>query len=43
LQVLDRSDRRCEQLGHLFADTQDMIFPGRGINYPIALEGALTV
>ena len=24
-----------------FADTQDVIFLGRGINYPIALEGAL--
>ena len=34
-------DRRCEQLAHLFADTQDVIFLGRGINYPIALEGAL--
>ncbi|SBO43968.1 glutamine--fructose-6-phosphate transaminase (isomerizing) [Cyanobium sp. NIES-981] len=34
-------DQRCESLAHLFADTQDMIFLGRGINYPIALEGAL--
>ena len=25
----------------LFAETQDVIFLGRGINYPIALEGAL--
>jgi len=38
---VDDHDRRCEQLGHLFADTQDVIFLGRGINYPIALEGAL--
>ena len=40
-QLVDDHDRRCEQLAHLFADTQDVIFLGRGINYPIALEGAL--
>ena len=40
-ELVDDHDRRCEQLAHLFADTQDMIFLGRGINYPIALEGAL--
>ena len=34
-------DQRSEQLAHRFADTQDVIFLGRGINYPIALEGAL--
>jgi glutamine---fructose-6-phosphate transaminase (isomerizing) len=34
-------DQRCGQLAHLFADTQDVIFLGRGINFPIALEGAL--
>ena len=34
-------DRRCAELAHLFADTQDVIFLGRGINYPIAMEGAL--
>jgi len=39
--LVDDHDRRCEQLAHLFADTQDVIFLGRGINYPIALEGAL--
>jgi hypothetical protein len=38
---VDDHDRRCEQLTHLFADTQDVIFLGRGINFPIALEGAL--
>jgi glucosamine--fructose-6-phosphate aminotransferase (isomerizing) len=41
LALVDDHDRRCEQLAHLFADTQDVIFLGRGINYPIALEGAL--
>jgi len=40
-QLVDDHDQRCEQLAHLFADTQDVIFLGRGINYPIALEGAL--
>ena len=40
-ELVDDHDRRCEQLAHLFADTQDVIFLGRGINYPIALEGAL--
>jgi glucosamine--fructose-6-phosphate aminotransferase (isomerizing) len=34
-------DRRCEGLAHRFVDTRDVIFLGRGINYPIALEGAL--
>jgi glucosamine--fructose-6-phosphate aminotransferase (isomerizing) len=38
--VLDH-DQRCADLAHLFTDTQDVIFLGRGINYPIALEGAL--
>ena len=40
-ELVNDHDRRCEQLAHLFADTQDVIFLGRGINYPIALEGAL--
>ncbi len=39
--LVDDHDRRCEQMVHLFADTQDVVFLGRGINYPIALEGAL--
>ena len=39
--LVDDHDRRCEQLAHLFADTQDVIFLGRGVNFPIALEGAL--
>jgi glucosamine--fructose-6-phosphate aminotransferase (isomerizing) len=34
-------DRRCEALALRFVDTRDVIFLGRGINYPIALEGAL--
>ncbi len=34
-------DQMSEDLAHRFAETQDVIFLGRGINYPIALEGAL--
>ncbi|MCU0529910.1 MAG: glutamine--fructose-6-phosphate transaminase (isomerizing) [Cyanobium sp. Prado107] len=38
--VLDH-DQRSEALAHQFESTQDVIFLGRGINFPIALEGAL--
>ncbi|MFO7628494.1 MAG: glutamine--fructose-6-phosphate transaminase (isomerizing) [Prochlorococcaceae cyanobacterium] len=38
--VIDH-DQRCAELALQFADTQDVIFLGRGINYPIAMEGAL--
>ena len=34
-------DQRSEALAHRFVETKDVIFLGRGINYPIALEGAL--
>jgi glucosamine--fructose-6-phosphate aminotransferase (isomerizing) len=40
-ELVEDHDRRCADLAHLFADTQDVIFLGRGINYPIAMEGAL--
>ncbi len=39
--LVEDHDRRCAALAHLFSDTQDVIFLGRGINYPIAMEGAL--
>ena len=39
--LVDLHDQRCEALAHRFAETRDLIFLGRGINYPIALEGAL--
>jgi glucosamine--fructose-6-phosphate aminotransferase (isomerizing) len=39
--LVDDHDQRCADMAHLFADTQDVIFLGRGINYPIAMEGAL--
>ena len=40
-QLVEDHDQRCAELAHLFAETQDVIFLGRGINYPIAMEGAL--
>lgn len=39
--ILESQERYIEELAHGFADTKDFIFLGRGINYPIALEGAL--
>lgn len=39
--ILESQERYIEELAHGFNDTQDFIFIGRGINYPIALEGAL--
>ena len=40
-QVLHVMDQYCADLAHGFAETKDVIYLGRGINYPIALEGAL--
>ncbi|MBX2862929.1 MAG: glutamine--fructose-6-phosphate transaminase (isomerizing) [Leptolyngbyaceae cyanobacterium MAG.088] len=40
-QVIEKQEDYTEELAHSFTDTQDFIFIGRGINYPIALEGAL--
>ncbi|NET38425.1 MAG: glutamine--fructose-6-phosphate transaminase (isomerizing) [Cyanothece sp. SIO1E1] len=39
--VLEHQEHHIEELAHNFVDTQDFIFLGRGINFPIALEGAL--
>ncbi len=39
--ILEVQERYVEQLAHEFVETQDFIFIGRGINFPIALEGAL--
>jgi glucosamine--fructose-6-phosphate aminotransferase (isomerizing) len=33
----------CEDLARVYCDAQDFLFLGRGIHYPIALEGALKV
>lgn len=40
-QILDSQETKIEELAHQFSETQDFIFIGRGINFPIALEGAL--
>lgn len=39
--ILATQEASIEHLAHDFTDTQDVIFIGRGINFPIALEGAL--
>ena len=39
--LIKRHDALSKKIAHLFVDTKDVIFLGRGINYPIALEGAL--
>lgn len=40
-QILESTEKYIEELAHQFVETQDFIFIGRGINFPIALEGAL--
>ncbi|XDE62434.1 glutamine--fructose-6-phosphate transaminase (isomerizing) [Arthrospira platensis BEA 1257B] len=39
--ILSSHEQDIGELSHDFSDTQDFIFLGRGINFPIALEGAL--
>ena len=39
--ILETQERYVEHLTHQFAHTKDFIYLGRGINFPIALEGAL--
>jgi len=39
--LIKRHDALSKQIAHMFVETKDVIFLGRGINYPIALEGAL--
>lgn len=39
--ILETQERYIEGLAHQFAHTKDFIYLGRGINFPIALEGAL--
>jgi glutamine---fructose-6-phosphate transaminase (isomerizing) len=36
-----RSDAQYESLGHTLAQARDVLYLGRGVSYPIALEGAL--
>lgn len=40
-QLLQSQEKYIEELASDFNETQDFIFLGRGINFPIALEGAL--
>lgn len=39
--ILESQERYIQELTHQFTETQAFIFIGRGINFPIALEGAL--
>lgn len=40
-QILDSQADKIDELSHQFVETKDFIFIGRGINFPIALEGSL--
>ena len=40
-ELVKSHNKTSEKLAHDFSDIKDVIFLGRGINYPIALEGAL--
>ncbi len=40
-ELLEKHNQSSEKLAHEFFNIKDVIFLGRGINYPIALEGAL--
>ncbi|MEB3356022.1 MAG: glutamine--fructose-6-phosphate transaminase (isomerizing) [Synechococcales bacterium] len=39
--TLESQDRYAEEMAHDFTETQDFMFVGRGVNFPIALEGSL--
>ncbi len=39
--ILESQERYIEELAHEFGETKDFIFVGRGLNFPVALEGAL--
>ena len=39
--LLEKHNQSSEKLAHDFFNIKDVIFLGRGINYPVALEGAL--
>ncbi len=41
MEVLLTRDKECEDLARQYHRVQDFLFLGRGIHYPIALEGAL--
>jgi len=39
--ILAKQEKHIEELAHKYSKSQDFLFLGRGIHYPIALEGAL--
>ena len=41
IERLLRQEKHIEALAHKYAKSQDFLFLGRGVHYPIALEGAL--
>ena len=40
-EILRTVDSECEKLARIYSTARDLLFLGRGIHYPIALEGAL--
>jgi glutamine---fructose-6-phosphate transaminase (isomerizing) len=40
-EALRTADSVCEQLAKIYSNARDFLFLGRGIHYPMALEGAL--
>ena len=40
-EILNSADSVCEQLAKTYSTARDFLYLGRGIHYPIALEGAL--
>jgi glucosamine--fructose-6-phosphate aminotransferase (isomerizing) len=41
IEAILKKEKQIEELAHRFYKAQDFLFLGRGIHYPIALEGAL--
>lgn len=41
ISVLLQNEKQYENLAHLISKARDVLFLGRGVNYPIAMEGAL--
>ena len=39
--ILAKQEKHIESLAHKYSKSQDFLFLGRGVQYPIALEGAL--
>ncbi|HZO81375.1 MAG TPA: glutamine--fructose-6-phosphate transaminase (isomerizing) [Candidatus Binataceae bacterium] len=40
-EVLERRERQIERIARKYGKARDFLYLGRGINYPVALEGAL--